>query len=517
MTSVTIPGTGSSTITETFGNTANLQLATQIRDALVSASLQTPSLLNVSTTATPGLVAGPPLATHTGQINELVITAGGDYTIPAGSAGAPDYVVVLDSLAPVTIHGAPNATILGGLANVTIIDPAAIVLSEQNGNATATISGTSDVLVGNNQKDTLTASGVAGSISGGTGTNVFIDLGSNDTISAQGKNDTIFGGPGKATIQIASLAGGEMVVGGEGTLFVTDLAVAINAAGGDTIFGGDGLLNVTTSGTFARIVETGGGGIKAVDTGTSDTIVGGSGSANVTLAGHTASIVGGFGGLFVTDNGIGDTIMAGSGFTTIGAATASSFVQGGAGLLTFVGGTGVSTIVGGSSGATVFGGTGATSLVGNDGSAFTYVNTTSGGLSFTAGAGSETLDASLSKTGGTQFGGLDTAGHNLLIGGAGVEALVAGSGSDTLIGGGGGDFFDFFKANGGPAANDVIGDFSAIDTVILVNYTYGEATTAIAGATTANGSTTLTLSDNTRITFTGVTNAAALTGHIIQT
>jgi hypothetical protein len=93
--------------------------------------------------------------------------------------------VVLDSLAPVTIHGAPNATILGGLAKVTIIDPADIVLSEQNGNATAIISGTGDVLVGNNQSDTLTASGVAGSISGGTGTNVFIDLGSQDTSTAR--------------------------------------------------------------------------------------------------------------------------------------------------------------------------------------------------------------------------------------------------------------------------------------------------------------------------------------------
>ncbi len=514
MASVTIPGTGSSSITETFGNTANLQLATQIRDALVSASAG--GRLNVTTTASLN-VPGPPPLTTAGQINELVITAGGDYTIPAGSAGAPDYVVVLDSLAPVTIHGAPNATILGGLAKVTIIDPADIVLSEQNGNATAIISGTGDVLVGNNQSDTLTASGVAGSISGGTGTNVFIDLGSQDTISAQGKNDTIFGGPGKATIQIASVAGGEMVVGGEGALFVTDLAVALNAGGGDTIFGGDGLLNVTTSGAFARIVETGAGGIKAVDTGTSDSIVGGFGSANVTLTGHTASIVGGFGALFVTDNGIGDTITAGSGFTSIDAASSSSFVQGGAGLLTFVGGTGGSTIVGGSSGATVFGGTGATSLVGNAGSAFTYVNTTSGGLNFTAGSGSETLDASLSKAGGTQFGGLDPAGQTLLIGGAGVEALVAGSGADTLIGGGGGDHFVFFKANGGAAANDVIGDFSAIDTMILVNYTFGEAATAIAGATTAGGSTTLTLSDNTRITFTGVTNAAALTGHIIQT
>ena len=104
-----------------------------------------------------------------------------------------------------------------------------------------------------------------------------------------------------------------------------------------------------------------------------------------------------------------------------------------------------------------------------------------------------------------------------MIAGAGADTLNAGSGADTLVGGGGANIFNFFAALGGAAANDVIGDFSAIDTMLLVGYTFGEPATAIAGATTAGGSTTVTLSDNTRITFTGVTNAAALTGHIIQT
>ncbi len=510
MASVTIPGTGSSTITETFGNTANLQLATQIRDALVSASAG--GRLNVTTTASLN-VPGPPLLTTAAQINELVITAGGDYTIPAGSAGAPDYVVVLDSLAPVTIHGSPNTSILGGLANVTIIDPADIVLSEQNGNSQATITGVGDKLVGNNQNDTLTAAGVAGSISGGIGTNVFIDLGSNDTISAQGNNDTIFGGPGKATIQIASTASGEMVVGGEGTLFVIDAAVAFGATDGDTIFGGDGLLNVTTSGTFAQIVETGGGGIKAVDTGTSDTIVGGSGSASVTLAGSNASIVGGFGALFVTDNGTSDTITAGSGFTSIDAVTSAAFVQGGAGLLNFVGGTGASTIMGGSGNATLTGGSGTTSLFGAAGGSMTYRNIDGGSVSYSAGIGNETIDASLSGGHGLFVGGDDTAGHNLLIAGAGADTLDAGSGADTLVGGGGANIFNVFTSLGGAASNHVISDFSAIDTVLLVDYALGTGTNAVNAAIVADGSTTVTLPDNTRITFTGLTDPNALRGH----
>ena len=50
--------------------------------------------------------------------------------------------------------------------------------------------------------------------------------------------------------------------------------------------------------------------------------------------------------------------------------------------------------------------------------------------------------------------------------------------------------------------------------IVLIGYSFGEATAAIAGAQTTGGSTTITLSDNTKITFTGVTDPAALTGHI---
>ena len=104
----------------------------------------------------------------------------------------------------------------------------------------------------------------------------------------------------------------------------------------------------------------------------------------------------------------------------------------------------------------------------------------------------------------------------MIKGGVGDDAIIAGTGAATLVGGGGADFFDFFASLGGPSVNVVIGDFSAIDNVMLVNYAGGEGANAIAAATTSGGSTTITLSDNTKITFTGVTNAGALSGHIQQ-
>ena len=100
------------------------------------------------------------------------------------------------------------------------------------------------------------------------------------------------------------------------------------------------------------------------------------------------------------------------------------------------------------------------------------------------------------------------------MGGAGADQINAGSGSDTLLGGGGQNTFYFWSAFGGPSANDVIGDFSAIDNVLLLGYGAGAADAAIANATTSGGSTTITLSDNTTIKFVGVTSSAALSGHI---
>ena len=215
------------------------------------------------------------------------------------------------------------------------------------------------------------------------------------------------------------------------------------------------------------------------------------------------------------DNGTSDTINAGQASTAV-TASGGSFVHGGPGPLNFVGGAGPSTILGGSGNSTVFGGTGATSLFGGAGGAITYVNTTAGGMFFGAGSGNETADASLAKANDSLYGSVDPTSHNLLIGGAGDDLFVAGTGADTLVGGGGHNAFYFFSLYGSSAANHVVGDFSSLDEVVLSGYGPGGAAAAMASATTAGGSTTITLSDNTKITFTGVTNIAALTDHLFS-
>jgi Ca2+-binding RTX toxin-like protein len=506
MSSITVPGGGGSQISESFDNPTNAALAQQIANAIAAAS--NAGTLNVTTASSTSV---PPPPSNPGGVNELIINTGGSYTVPGStSPNAPPWVVILDSAAPVTVHGSPNTSVWGGLNTDTIvIDPSAIVLSESAGNAAVTVTGTGDVVAGNNHNDTLTAAGNAQSIAGGTGSNLFFSLGSNDTISAAGHGDTLVGGAFSSTFTIASTATGELVGGGLGALSVTD------AGTNDTIAGGLGNLNVTTSGS-GGLVAGQLGGVKAVDSGASDTIVSGIGTLGATLMGSDAHVAGGSSALTVLDAGKGDTIVAGAGTASISAPTTGAFVQGGTGLLTFVGGTGNSTVFGGSGDESIFGGTGATSLFGASGGAMTYVNTTAGGMRYEAGSGSQTIDASLSK-GVDDLFGFASSGNNSLVGGAGNDKLTAGSGSDTLVGGGGANEFDFWAINGNPNSHNVITDFSFIDFVVLAGYGAGAPAAAIAGATVSNGATTLTLADNTKITFIGVTNPQALTGHVFGT
>jgi Ca2+-binding RTX toxin-like protein len=267
------------------------------------------------------------------------------------------------------------------------------------------------------------------------------------------------------------------------------------------------------------VLVGGAGALSAILAGASDTVLGGGGATAVTLSGSKAVVAGSIAGLAVLDEGASDTIDAGVSSTSV-TAPGGSFVRGGPGPLNFVGGSGPSTIIGGSGNATVFGGSGPTSIFGGAGGAITYVNSVAGGLHYVAGSGSETIDASLSKGQGVNsviIGGADSAGHNLLIAGQGDQYISAGSGSDTLVGGNGVTTFYFNSANGGPNANDFISNFSAIDLVVLQNYGPFAAAVAIAGATTAGNSTTLTLSDSTKITFVGVTSPAALNDHVFST
>lgn len=70
----------------------------------------------------------------------------------------------------------------------------------------------------------------------------------------------------------------------------------------------------------------------------------------------------------------------------------------------------------------------------------------------------------------------------------------------TATGGAGSDLFVFLNGHAGGA--DFIQDFDSSDLVLLGGYGPNGITSSVSGG----GNTTLTLSDNTTITFTGVSN-----------
>jgi Ca2+-binding RTX toxin-like protein len=123
-----------------------------------------------------------------------------------------------------------------------------------------------------------------------------------------------------------------------------------------------------------------------------------------------------------------------------------------------------------------------------------------------AGSGNETLSGFGSTGANVFFAG---AGNDLLAGGAGAETFLAGHGSSTVIGGTGADLYGFINGLGG-GSETVLG-FSVAkgDHISLQGYGANAAQSALAGATVAGGSTTLTLSDHTSVTFIGVTGLNA--------
>jgi 2',3'-cyclic-nucleotide 2'-phosphodiesterase (5'-nucleotidase family) len=284
-----------------------------------------------------------------------------------------------------------------------------------------------------------------------------------------------------------------------GTLVTTGNATAVAGQAGTTMFGG-------------------GGGTTLVGGDGDDVMVGGSGATTV-FTGAGRNLVGlGSGGGTVLSESSTDTIVAGIGAALVGA-TQGATVFGREGALTFVGGSGSSTVVGGTGSSTVFGGTGGglfgggsagrnvivgglgacTIFGGGDGDAL-YAG--SGGAVIVAAAqGNATLTAAFGGGASVLYAG---GGANLLAGGTGNDVLVAGRGQAILIGGAGADLFAV--RNGQAGSQVVVADFNLAqgDRVLLRGYA-GGAQAALAAATASGGSTLLTLSDGTRVTFQGVT------------
>jgi hypothetical protein len=431
------------------GGTAN-DSTTSVTSVDQILGLATVPLTNISISVTPdGTGFAAPV---NGDTNEAVVSApvtGGSYVLPAGF----------------------QAMFLGSSASATLSDSSV-------GNA---------LLVGNQGNDTIAALGANQSIAGGSGTNVLFDFGTSDTIFAQGRNDTIAGG---------SLAGGMVMNSGSGAAIFagTSGLTVVDAGMLSTIVGSSGALVATVgAGGGGDLLVGRTGSVVATDVGNNDTVAAGTGAMSVTGSGNNLIAFGGTGGLQFVDTAGSSTVLAAAG------ATNTVSLTGGQVLVAVQ--PSASVTVNGSSGlATLYGGASSNVVLQNGG----------GSVLYAAGFGNETLNGADASAGNQLFGGLDANGANSIVGGSGNDTLVAGSGADTLVGNGASNLFVFFHANGAAAPQDFIGGYQSDDLVVLSGYGTAAASIAQSGATSSSGNTTITLADNTTITFLGVSSASGL-------
>ena len=217
-----------------------------------------------------------------------------------------------------------------------------------------------------------------------------------------------------------------------------------------------------------------------------------------------------------------DTIATGAADATVNS-TGNALVFGGTGTLNYSAGSGMSTLVGGSAAVTVastgsdtmlaFGGSGGGNEMLADGAASTLIgmgnNDTLAAFGGTgnvllAGSGNETLYAGASATGSAFLGG---SGTDAMVSGAAGSTFYAGTGTALVVASGNGNAFDFTMGKAGGMM--VIAGFNSSDVINLSGYAANQMTSALSSAQVAGGSTTITLSDKTKIELVGFTGLSA--------
>jgi Ca2+-binding RTX toxin-like protein len=151
--------------------------------------------------------------------------------------------------------------------------------------------------------------------------------------------------------------------------------------------------------------------------------------------------------------------------------------------------------LGGAGGDQVFGNSGTLNLVATD-TGSDSISLYTGASTITGGSGQLLI-----------FGGGGTLNF---VDGSGSATVNASTGNSTLTAGSGSDLFVFTKTGASPT--EMINNFNAGTSVFLNGYAASEVNNDLANAKVIGGSLTVTLSDNTQITFANLTNTAQLGG-----
>lgn len=295
-------------------------------------------------------------------------------------------------------------------------------------------------------------------------------FGNTGTIFASGDADTI-----------GAVSSNVLIVGG-----TTTALTFLGGVGAATVFGGGagGLIGGGSGGNDV-LVATGGATTVLGGAGGSDTLVAGGGTSM--LAATPNDLVFASAGnstVFGTASG-SDTLVGGdTGAATLVGSTGNDAMWGGLGQDILFGGTGNETLGGGAGNTTVVAGTGSSTLVGGSGDQV-FVGAASGQATAFSGTGNSVLFT----------GGEDMLAVLQNQPGA-TDTVVLQSGNATIWGGAGVDVYDVISGTAG--GNTLIEGFKpGVDMVNLFGYNS-------ASVNYAGGNTSVVLSDNTTITFAGL-------------
>ena len=507
---------GVPTLTLSNGAAATYDAANSTRDALlfdyvVAAGGDTTSL-SISAVKMNGAVAtdaaGNPadLSGAVGASTSTVVTTNGFHPFAAlvASNGNPAEIVTVAAAVQPNIPGTYTHLGIGSIGadgvpyNVTgTISQvnaalAAVLLSPATGAPTMTGLITSISDADQSASSQLTNFSSMGSDLRAATTNSVVKAGTgSDTLTASNAGNTLIGGPGNDVL-IGSALGTTMFGGtGSSTFF---------SLGGNTVIVGGGPQDiiVATKGDVLAATAKGGASLVALSensstlfSGGNDTIIGGGGSAIVQATGDST--------LFFQGSG-SSVFLGGNGNSTVTAGTGGgSFIFGGNGGGLFAGGLGGNNvIIGGEKSSTIFGG----------GNGDVLYSVGSAGTVIAAGAGNETLQGGYSSGNDVFFGG---PGEDLVGLGSGSDVFFAGTGSSTVVAGVGPDVLAFVNGKSG-GSETIVGFKMGTDHLSLQGYGSGANQAALQSATTTQGtasapaSTTLTLSDSTKIIFAGVSS-----------
>jgi Ca2+-binding RTX toxin-like protein len=388
--------------------------------------------------------------------NTLDGKAGADTAI----GGAGDDTYVIDNVGDVIIENAGEGTDLvqssvtyslqANVENLTLTGSGAI---NATGNELA------NALTGNSGANVLDGGEGADSMAGGTG---------NDTYFVDNAGDTITENSSAGTDHVRSSITYALGSNLENlTLIGTANLDGTGNSSSNTITGNDGA-NVLDGGTSGTDVLVGGVGDDTYVVGRTSgiTITEGSNQGTDTVR---ASVT------YTLSSNLENLMLTGSGAINGTGNSASNVLTGNSGNNTLDGGTGDDTLDGGSAGTdTLRGGTG------ND----TFIVARSSGITITenSGAGTDTVQSSvtytlgsnlenLTLTGSSAINGTGNSAANVISGNSAANTLDGGSGNDTLngfggndalTGGLGADIYQYTSGGGADTINNVASD-SLID------------------------------------------------------